>query len=79
MVYDISNPASPEYVQYLNNRNFDYPIEDRIDDGSAPAWAAGDLGPESILFVSAEEAPEGRPLLIVGNEVSGTTTIYEIR
>ena len=79
MVYDISNPASPEYIQYLNNRNFDYPIEDRIDDGSAPVWAAGDLGPESILFVSAEEAPEGRPLLIVGNEVSGTATIYEIR
>lgn len=79
MIYDISNPASPEYIQYVNNRNFDYPIEDSIDDGNAPAWAAGDLGPESILFISAEEAPDGRPLLLVANEVSGTTTIYEIR
>ncbi|TNE75118.1 MAG: alkaline phosphatase [Gammaproteobacteria bacterium] len=79
MVYDISNPYSPEYVQYLNNRDFDYAIEDDIDDGSEPAHAAGDLGPESILYVSAADAPGDRPLLIVGNEVSGTTTIYEIR
>lgn len=79
MVYDISNPAKPDYVQYLNNRDFDYPIEDRIDEGNEPAWAAGDLGPESILFVSAEDAPGDQPLLIVGNEVSGTTTIYGIR
>jgi len=79
MVYDISNPASPRHVQYLNNRDFTYAIEDRIDDGNEPAWAAGDLGPESILFVSAADAPGDWPLLIVGNEVSGTTTIYEIR
>jgi hypothetical protein len=79
MVYDISNPAKPDYVQYLNNRDFDYPIEGRIDEGNEPAWVAGDLGPESILFVSAEDAPGNQPLLIVGNEVSGTTTIYGIR
>ncbi|NWO08185.1 MAG: alkaline phosphatase [Alteromonadaceae bacterium] len=79
MVYDISNPASPRHVQYLNDRDFSYPIEDRIDDGNQPAWAAGDLGPESILFVSEADAPGDSPLLIVGNEVSGTTTIYEIR
>ncbi len=79
MVYDISNPASPQHVQYINNRDFNYPIEDRIDDGNEPAWAAGDLGPESVLFVSAADAPGDSPLLIVGNEVSGTTTIYEIR
>ena len=79
MVYDISNPASPRHVQYLNDRDFSYPIEERIDDGNQPAWAAGDLGPESILFVSEADAPGDSPLLIVGNEVSGTTTIYEIR
>jgi hypothetical protein len=79
MVYDISNPNAPSHVQYVNNRDFDYDIEGLIDDGDQPASAAGDLGPESILFVSAEDAPGDRPLLLVGNEVSGTTTIYEIR
>jgi len=79
MVYDISNPASPSYVQYVNNRDFTYEIEDKIDDGNEPAFIAGDLGPESILFVSADDAPGDTPLLIVGSEVSGTTTIYQIR
>ncbi len=39
---------------------------------------AGDLGPESIQFVSADDSPNNHPLIIVGNEVSGTTTIYQI-
>jgi hypothetical protein len=37
------------------------------------------LGPESIAFVSAEESPTGDALLVVGNEVSGTTAIFRVR
>ena len=70
MVYDISNPFAPSYVQYVNNRDFSVAVSDSTD--------AGDLGPESIQFVSADHSPNDKPLIIVGNEVSGTTTIYQI-
>lgn len=74
MVYNISNPAAPQFVDYLNTR------EDWItaDPGSVLS-AAGDLGPEGLVFISAQDSPDGTPLLIVGNEVSGTTSIYEIK
>jgi hypothetical protein len=70
MVYDISNPFAPSYVQYINNRDFTVAPSDSTD--------AGDLGPESIQFISADDSPNNQPLIIVGNEVSGTTTIYQI-
>lgn len=78
MVYDISNPEGPVFVQYLNNRDFDFDIETLIDDGGEPAHLAGDLGPESIVFIGANESPNDKPMLAVGNEVSGTTTLYTI-
>ena len=43
-----------------------------------PNPRAGDLGPEGLAFVPAVDSPNGRPLLIVGNEISGSTRIYEI-
>ena len=39
---------------------------------------AGDLGPESIKFVAATDSPTSHPLLIIGNEVSGTVTVYQV-
>jgi len=65
-VYDVSSPASPVFVQYVNNRNF------------GGADAAGDLGPEGVKFIPAGESPTGRPLLAVANEISGTVTLYAI-
>lgn len=69
MVFDVTTPTAPEFVQYVNNRNFTQPP-------ASPA--AGDLGPEGLLFIAAEDSPNGQPLLVVSNEVSGTTTILEI-
>lgn len=40
--------------------------------------ATGDLGPEGFKFVPADHSPTGKALLIVGNEVSGNTSVYEI-
>ena len=69
MVYDITAPASPFFVQYLNNRDFS---------GDAEAGTAGDLAPEGLVFVPHSASPTGTPLLIVTNEVSGSTTVYEV-
>ncbi|MBO1110590.1 choice-of-anchor I family protein [Bordetella petrii] len=71
MVYDITDPAAPAFTAYVNSR--DLTVDSAVD----PA-AAGDLGPEGLAFVSAADSPNGEPLLIVGNEVSGTTAIYRI-
>lgn len=72
MVYDVTNPQNPEFVQYLNNRDFS------VSDADLQAGMGGDLGPEGVAFITAEDSPNGQPLLAVGNEISGTTTLYGI-
>ena len=93
LVLDLSDPANPEFVDYINNRRFrdsagepiptcakfDPPDSDDIGDCIKPNSRARDLGPEGLKFVPPSDSPNGRPLLIVGNEVSGTTTVYEFR
>ncbi len=69
MVYDVSVPTAPVFIQYLNNRNFS---------GDAAAGTALDLGPEDIKFVSATDSPDGQPFLMVGNEISGTVSLFRI-
>jgi hypothetical protein len=68
MVYDVSNPRAPRYLQYVNTRSF------AID--ALPGQ--DDSGPEGVTFVSAEDSPHGRPLLLVGNEVSQTLAVFEV-
>jgi hypothetical protein len=71
MVYDVTNPQNARFVQYVNPRDFSKDPESELA-------LAGDLGPEGLAFIPAEDSPNGSPLLVVGNEVSGTTTIYQI-
>lgn len=75
MVYDITDPVSPVFVDYVNNRDFTVPTEN-ADGTTNPA--AGDLGAEGLLFISAADSPTRKPLLVAANEVSGTTTIYSL-
>lgn len=65
MVYDVTVPAESEFVQYIN------PIDPETGDPVG-------IGPEGLAFISAEESPNGTPLLTVANEISGTTAIFEI-
>ena len=76
MVYEITDPTSPEFVQYINERDFSVDIEAEIVEGGAPANTAGDLGPEGLAFATAEDSPIDDPLVFVGHEISGTTTVF---
>lgn len=73
MVYNITDPRHPVFVEYENTRLFP------PGDPNAPAkGVAGDLGPEGVIFIPKRESPIRAPLLVVANEVSGTTRIFKI-
>ena len=75
MVYDITQPESSKHVGYFNNRQFDVPAT--LGDGTANP-EAGDSGIEGLIFVPAEKSPTSTNLIVVGNETSGTTTVWEV-
>jgi alkaline phosphatase len=66
MMYDVTAPESPAFVQYTNSSD--------VKEGVV----VGDISPEGLLFVQASDSPNGRALLVVSHEVSGTVTIYEV-
>ena len=78
MVYDITDPECATFVDYVNNRDFEFDIQGEIANGDEPASAAGDLGPEGLDFATAEESPTDDPLVFVGHEISGTTAIFRV-
>lgn len=66
--YDVSEPANAEYLGYMINRG----LENGAD-------ISGDLAPEGMIFIEAKQSPTGQPLLVVGNEVSGSVAIWQIQ
>ncbi|NDJ16381.1 bifunctional metallophosphatase/5'-nucleotidase [Myxacorys almedinensis A] len=67
LVYEVTNPSNPAFIEYLNPRDFS------VD----PTSGNTDSGPEGLTFISANTSPNGKPLLVVTNEVSNTTSIFE--
>ncbi|WP_411994774.1 choice-of-anchor I family protein [Agarivorans sp. DSG3-1] len=70
MVYDVSNPYNSAFESYVINRD--------LTEGLEAGDGIGDLAPESLVFVAAADSPTNKPLLLVGNEVSGSLTVWEI-
>ncbi|HHD81721.1 MAG TPA: alkaline phosphatase [Campylobacterales bacterium] len=60
MVYDITDPKAPKYINYIITE-------------------PKDVSPEGMKFVSAAESPDGKNYLLVAFEVSGSTTVYEVK
>lgn len=65
MVYDITDPAQVNFVNYINSREF----EDKIQ---------GDVAPEGLCFIPGEDSPTGESLLLASCEVSGTVAAYTV-
>jgi hypothetical protein len=68
-VYDITNPFDVGLLEYVNTRSFA---------GSFNFATSGDLGPEGVLFISADDSPTGKPLVVVAHEISGSTLILQV-
>lgn len=67
MVYNITDPTNPVFLQYVNSR------------GAVPGEpAGGDLGPEGVAFVDAADSPTGKALVILSNEVSASLSIFSL-
>lgn len=69
-VYDITNPYNVTFSEYVINRDLTEGLD--VDDG------IGDLAPESLVFVPADASPTGEALLVVGNEISGSVTLWQV-
>jgi LPXTG-motif cell wall-anchored protein len=75
MVYDVSNPTAPSFVRYKNAA-----LEGlALSPANNTTPGSYDVSPEGMVFVPAEQSPNGKPMLIVASELSGTTTMYEVR
>ncbi len=72
MVYDITDPLDPEFLQYINNRDFS------LSDADLEAGRSVHLGPEGFYYILPEDSPTSRPILLVANEVSGSLTLYSV-
>jgi len=78
MVYDVTVPVRAKFLNYISNRNFNVDPDDLKDDSSLDPTSAGDLGAEGMVFIPEKDSPNGKNLLVVCNEISGTITIYSI-
>ena len=67
MAFDCSNPFEPVFSGYATTRNNNQSID-----------LSGDLGPEGLCFIKAEDSPTGEALLVVSYEVSGSICIFKV-
>ncbi|MDO4473149.1 MAG: choice-of-anchor I family protein [Eubacteriales bacterium] len=73
MVYNISDPMNPQYVNYINSRDF---AEDPSE--AAANSLKSDIAPEGLYFINSASSPSGTPILLTAFEVSGTMAAYSV-
>ena len=71
MVYDITNPEKATFCNYINTRDFS-------EDPETAEKLTGDIAPEGLAFISAEDSPSNTPILLAAFEVSGTVGAYAV-
>lgn len=64
MVYNVTDPQNPIFVDYKNSR-------------STSAYG-GDNGPEGIVYIAPENTTTNKGYVIIANEISGTLAMYEV-
>jgi DNA-binding beta-propeller fold protein YncE len=67
LVYNVTNPHNVKFTDYFYNRG--------VTEG---ADITGDLAPEGMKFIEAENSPTGEALLVIGNEISGSVAVWQI-
>ena len=63
LTFDITDLEAVEIVAYANSRDYSGDM-------------LGDVAPESIDFIPAAISPNGKDLMVVANENSGTVAVY---
>ena len=69
MLYDMTNPVKPMFRQYINMS---------IPGGDIQLGTAGDVSPEGVLFLEADQSPTGKPMVVVSYELSGSVAFFEV-
>lgn len=76
--YDVTDAHNPFFLDYTNRRDFSVQFAEEENPTIKELLDIGDLGPEGLLFISPQDSPNDQPLLVVTNEISGTTTIFAV-
>ncbi|TNJ42570.1 choice-of-anchor I family protein [Tamlana fucoidanivorans] len=78
----VLNMGNQRYILFVglerNNQVLMYDVTNPV----APVFMdilshTGDVGPEGLLVIPAADSPNGKDLLVISNEVSGTVSFYE--
>ncbi len=67
MVYNVTDPANPIFLEYENSR-----------DATPGGDEMGDLAPEGVVYIAPVDSPTNTGLLVLSNEGSATLSVFQI-